>query len=631
MRVLLEDIQGEFRISRDKIAESKLPNGVTVSIIPGRLSICDTINGNNRRYRKAVWEKNLQEGSALMEMVKRNAAFGLLEHPKDGQVDLNSPISHIVTSVKLVENEVHGEIKVLKTAEGDKLMALIEGGYNPLVSSRGFGSLTKGTDGVDEVQDDYVCEGWDVVLKPSFKEASLSPQREALEDGSGTAGSSKSEPKKGVAADTMAAGIMGSTKSGSEKSSAAPAGGSASEVIGASAAAAPAAAPAEYDAVANIMAYENGELGEEETVAFFQHLVDTGLAWQLQGSYGRAAQALINAGLVHAKGGSSQPRIPESISETKPAPAGQESSSASNKKVVGNAAVPANTKKENTIMDKAQIRASLESLKVVDPSKVEPSRFAEGLSTLAGLHNEVAAYIAEDPKRSWEGKQLHDEIAGIEARWNESANAPKAAAKKLGEDNTKLMKIIKAVGTTGLEYKKQLSEALKASSGLKELTEELTRRGRGWKALAEKAKTDNNAFAAKYKIATEALDIMAGRYKDDMTATGRRVLELEFKDKLTNPEIAKALKEAKLPKDLIAIREQLEGKKGKKPAAAAPAPAAATGTAPVQDNKSGEVKPPVVTESVTIVNRVLSDPRMVNESIDMVRRLSGASATAAAK
>lgn len=47
-----------------------------------------------------------------------------------------------------------------------------------------------------------------------------------------------------------------------------------------------------------LIAYETGELTEEETVTFFQGLVDTGLVWRLQGAYGRAAYALIEAGLV---------------------------------------------------------------------------------------------------------------------------------------------------------------------------------------------------------------------------------------------------------------------------------------------------------------------------------------------
>lgn len=49
-----------------------------------------------------------------------------------------------------------------------------------------------------------------------------------------------------------------------------------------------------------IMAYEAGELDEEGTITLFQGLIDSGLAWQLQGSYGRTAAGLIEAGLCSA-------------------------------------------------------------------------------------------------------------------------------------------------------------------------------------------------------------------------------------------------------------------------------------------------------------------------------------------
>lgn len=48
-----------------------------------------------------------------------------------------------------------------------------------------------------------------------------------------------------------------------------------------------------------IIDYENGTLAQDETIRLFQHLVNTGLAWRLQGHYGRTAMALIHAGLVH--------------------------------------------------------------------------------------------------------------------------------------------------------------------------------------------------------------------------------------------------------------------------------------------------------------------------------------------
>jgi hypothetical protein len=56
-----------------------------------------------------------------------------------------------------------------------------------------------------------------------------------------------------------------------------------------------------YDVASAIINYESGNLNIDQTIELFQHLVDTGMAWQLQGEYGRAAKALIEAGLVIPK------------------------------------------------------------------------------------------------------------------------------------------------------------------------------------------------------------------------------------------------------------------------------------------------------------------------------------------
>lgn len=51
-----------------------------------------------------------------------------------------------------------------------------------------------------------------------------------------------------------------------------------------------------------LIAYENGELDAKETLDLFSRLMKSGVVWQLQGSYGRAAQAMILCGLITPDG-----------------------------------------------------------------------------------------------------------------------------------------------------------------------------------------------------------------------------------------------------------------------------------------------------------------------------------------
>ena len=57
----------------------------------------------------------------------------------------------------------------------------------------------------------------------------------------------------------------------------------------------------EMDALLAIEIIEGEGADFDTTVAAWQYLVDSGLAWQLQGFYGRTAAALIKQGILRPK------------------------------------------------------------------------------------------------------------------------------------------------------------------------------------------------------------------------------------------------------------------------------------------------------------------------------------------
>jgi hypothetical protein len=51
-----------------------------------------------------------------------------------------------------------------------------------------------------------------------------------------------------------------------------------------------------FDSVEAMIDFESGQLDAQETIEFFQDLIDSGQAWKMQGSYGRTAMAMIRSG-----------------------------------------------------------------------------------------------------------------------------------------------------------------------------------------------------------------------------------------------------------------------------------------------------------------------------------------------
>ncbi|KPC89286.1 hypothetical protein ADL35_02275 [Streptomyces sp. NRRL WC-3753] len=56
------------------------------------------------------------------------------------------------------------------------------------------------------------------------------------------------------------------------------------------------------DITIDLISFELGELDDAETLDLFATLIKSGMAWSLQGTYGRTARRLIGAGLITEDG-----------------------------------------------------------------------------------------------------------------------------------------------------------------------------------------------------------------------------------------------------------------------------------------------------------------------------------------
>lgn len=60
--------------------------------------------------------------------------------------------------------------------------------------------------------------------------------------------------------------------------------------------------PTRQSVTAMLMDFEDGSMNIDQTLELFSILIQTGLAWRLQGSYGRMARHLIDQGSLSENG-----------------------------------------------------------------------------------------------------------------------------------------------------------------------------------------------------------------------------------------------------------------------------------------------------------------------------------------
>ena len=149
-------------------------------IVSGIIQRAEAENQNGRIYPKEILMREIKK--YIDGPVRERRALGELDHPESSVINLQN-VSHNVTKIKMVGDDVYGEVEILPTPAGNILKALFASGITVGISSRGMGSVQEGANGTVEVQDDFELLCWDFVSTPSTHGAYMSPMGRALQEG----------------------------------------------------------------------------------------------------------------------------------------------------------------------------------------------------------------------------------------------------------------------------------------------------------------------------------------------------------------------------------------------------------------------------------------------------------------
>ena len=142
-------------------------------VLSGILMQADVKNRNNRVYPKIEIEKAVQTINERLN--DGESILGELDHPQSLTINLDR-VSHMLTEVKMVENDAIGKLKLVDTPMGRIATELIQSGVKLGVSSRGTGRVGEG----GKVSD-YHFATMDIVAQPSAPGAFPNSVMESLE------------------------------------------------------------------------------------------------------------------------------------------------------------------------------------------------------------------------------------------------------------------------------------------------------------------------------------------------------------------------------------------------------------------------------------------------------------------
>jgi hypothetical protein len=146
------------------LVETNEDTGKKSHFIQGVFMQAEQKNKNGRVYPLGIMENEIKRYGK--EYVSKKRALGELNHPQGPTVNLDR-VSHMITELKMVGNDVHGKAKLMDTPMGKIAQNLVSEGASLGVSSRGMGSLKMSNEGINEVQKDFLLSAVDIVADPS--------------------------------------------------------------------------------------------------------------------------------------------------------------------------------------------------------------------------------------------------------------------------------------------------------------------------------------------------------------------------------------------------------------------------------------------------------------------------------
>ena len=169
---LLEDSffmeSAEYEYTSQRVIEHKGHQLHILGTVHGKMGHAGVATGNNRRYGVPIMESNLER---LAPAIKARGVFGEADHPSDGKTKLQR-IAHIITSLKLESNGIlKGSWDILDTPCGRIEQAVLKAGGRLGASTRGRGTTSVSTDGVEDVNPDYMLITVDGVVDPAAKDS----------------------------------------------------------------------------------------------------------------------------------------------------------------------------------------------------------------------------------------------------------------------------------------------------------------------------------------------------------------------------------------------------------------------------------------------------------------------------